>query len=544
MKSTTFTVEHKRGIGVRDAADVFVLRSRARSRYYLPVRWTWLALLVACGGSHSSTPDVRSDVPGDEGGPDTGCPAPKMTCSSACIDTNTDPMHCGDCTTMCDPGQSCAGGSCFMPHATTSVLHYGGPDFGNFVEAIAVDAAGNFYIAGAFVGTIDVGAGQMVASGPQDWLVASLTPAGTLRWAKQFGGAQLDQAAGITVDTHGHVFVIGNFEASVDFGGGMLTSAGYDDIAIVTLAQDTGAYVDARRLGTTSGEDGLGIVVDASGNQTICGFFGAGTLDLGGGASLIGAAGDNAFVASFDSTGAHRWSRMLGAGTTGNLSSCQSIALDASGGVVTTGSFDGSVDFGAGTVTGNADIFVAAYTATGTPRWSHHYGGSNYDQGYSIAIAGNGDVMVGGHTYGQVDFGTGTVGTSGTSDGFLLQLDSGGTTRFARVLGGSGQVRAVRADPSGLLVATGALVGATDLGTGTLAPIGPADIFVAAFGLDGNATYARRLGGTDYSEGDSLAISSGGALAVGGEFRGTADLGTGSIAGGARDNGFVMLLAP
>src|SRR5258706_6343600 len=235
------------------------------------MRWSWLVLLVACGGSHSAAPDVRNDVPGDEGGPDSGCAAPKMTCGAACVDPNTDPMHCGDCTTMCDPGLSCAGGSCYMPHATTSVIHYGGPDFGNFVEAIAVDAAGNFYVAGAFVGTIDVGAGPMVASGPQDWLVASLTPAGTLRWAKQFGGAQLDQAAGITVDTQGHVFVIGNFESSVDFGGGTLASAGYDDIAIGTLAQDTGAYAAARRLGTSRGEEGRGTGVPTSGNPPISG---------------------------------------------------------------------------------------------------------------------------------------------------------------------------------------------------------------------------------------------------------------------------------
>jgi hypothetical protein len=195
-------------------------------------------------------------------------------------------------------------------------------------------------------------------------------------------------------------------------------------------------------------------------------------------------------------------------------------------------------------VTGNDDVFVAAYTATGAPRWSHHDGESSYDEGYSIAIAGDGDVMVGGQISGSVDFGTGAVGTSGASNGFLLQLDGGGTPRFARILGGGGHVRDVRADPSGLLVATGSLVGATDLGTGTLAPIGPGDVFVAGFGVDGKAHYARRLGGTDDAEGYALAVSSGGALAVGGYFRGTADLGTGSIAGGARDNGFLMLLAP
>jgi hypothetical protein len=48
----------------------------------------------------------------------TGCTDPTPdACPSgngrvACVNFNTDPIHCGDCGTVCDPGQTCVGGNC------------------------------------------------------------------------------------------------------------------------------------------------------------------------------------------------------------------------------------------------------------------------------------------------------------------------------------------------------------------------------------------------------------------------------------------------
>jgi hypothetical protein len=30
----------------------------------------------------------------------------------ACVNFNTDPINCGDCNNVCDPGQTCVGGNC------------------------------------------------------------------------------------------------------------------------------------------------------------------------------------------------------------------------------------------------------------------------------------------------------------------------------------------------------------------------------------------------------------------------------------------------
>ncbi len=40
------------------------------------------------------------------------CPAPRTPCAGDCVDTSTDPAHCGACGAACAPGQWCADGAC------------------------------------------------------------------------------------------------------------------------------------------------------------------------------------------------------------------------------------------------------------------------------------------------------------------------------------------------------------------------------------------------------------------------------------------------
>lgn len=36
-------------------------------------------------------------------------------CGAACVNTRTNPGHCGDCDQACDTGELCLGGACFVP---------------------------------------------------------------------------------------------------------------------------------------------------------------------------------------------------------------------------------------------------------------------------------------------------------------------------------------------------------------------------------------------------------------------------------------------
>jgi hypothetical protein len=69
-------------------------------------RWSWVAaLVVACAGAGCTSSGVS-------------CPTGQVACSGACIDTATDPLHCGSCNTTCYAGSSCVAGRCECPAST------------------------------------------------------------------------------------------------------------------------------------------------------------------------------------------------------------------------------------------------------------------------------------------------------------------------------------------------------------------------------------------------------------------------------------------
>lgn len=524
------------------------------------MRFVLLACLLwcACGDDGGGNPAV--DAPGgsadaaiDGSAPDAplacGSAGPaEMMCGTACVDTSSDPMHCGSCAMTCSGG--CAASQCVPSLSTTWEHHFGGADFGYQVEAVAVDGGGNTYITGMFQGTIDLGGGPLTSAGGIDTFVASFAPSGNHRWSKRFGSTMGDQGAAMTV-VAGKVYVTGEMTGTVDFGGGGKTSLGSTDVFVLALDAQTGAYRSAFTFGSTGSDAGIGIVVDGSGNITVGGFFGPGTFEMGGGNTLTGTSGDNAWIASFTAAGAHRWSKRLsGNNGSSSFSSTQSLAIDGAGNVLAGGEFEDMADFGGGAVTsaGNFDAFVASYTSAGAYRWSKTFGASQSDTVDGVAVDGSGNVVAGGGFHGTVMFGTTSLTSSGVIDGWFAVLDgTTGAPRWAKKLGASqsGVVRDVAADAQGNVIVSGDLEGTANLGTGALAPLGVYDIFLAGFDQTaGTALFAKRYGGTDYESGNTVAITPGGAMALGGYFRGTVDLGTGaSIAGGARDNGYVMMIA-
>jgi len=81
-----------------------------------------LVLAMACvgddpGATPGDTPDGSSQNDGDPSGNDGGeggatCAAPKTTCGTACVDTQSDAAHCGACDKPCAGGAKCFEGVC------------------------------------------------------------------------------------------------------------------------------------------------------------------------------------------------------------------------------------------------------------------------------------------------------------------------------------------------------------------------------------------------------------------------------------------------
>ena len=320
---------------------------------------------------------------------------------------------------------SAGGSDIFVLRLTSSGAYYSSQRFGStgmdVGYSVAIDGEYGFVVAGSFNNTVDFGGGPLTSAGGNDIFLAYYTSGMSLRWAKQLGGTGNDVARRMVIDGPAHVLFTGEFAATVDFGGGPLTSAGGQDGFVAEYDYD-GNHVWSRRFGDTGTDRGYGVTVDQFANVLVCGNF-QGTADFGGG-NLTSAGIYDAFLVKYDTMGAHQWSHRFGS-TTNDIA--YALATDASDNVILTGYFSGSVDFGAGVMVnaGGVDLFVAKYNAAGVCQWSQRHGGTYDERGRSLATDVAGNVFAMGDFNGTVDFGTGDLANAGSSttwDVFLMKL--------------------------------------------------------------------------------------------------------------------------
>ena len=242
---------------------------------------------------------------------------------------------------------------------------------------IAIDAAGNSYVSGAFRGTVDfdpgVGTATLVSAGNEDLFLASYDDSGGYRYAIGVGSAFTDLGRGVAVDANGNAFVTGSFFAdTVDFDPGpgtlLVTSAGNRG-SLPSQATTARARCASHSASARPNDDiGTEPAIDGSGDVLITGSF-VNTIDFdpGPGEVLLGTNGTKALVARYSNTGSYEDAYFFG--PVGNGSSVgQDIALDPSGRPSVIGDFSGTVDFdpGADVVTllanGSTDAFFSSYT--------------------------------------------------------------------------------------------------------------------------------------------------------------------------------------
>lgn len=344
---------------------------------------------------------------------------------------------------------------------------------------VAVDSADNVLIAGALFGTMDFGGGPLTGEGNADLFVAKLDASGTYLWARRFGDGSFQVANGIALDDTGNVYIAGSFLSTVDFGGGVLASAGDSDAFIVKLNAG-GAYVWAKRFGDTSAQRGGEVAVDDEGNLLMTGRF-SGLVDFGGGP--LTSTGENIYVAKLDTDGSHIWSKRFGEASTSQAR--VNVTIDDTGQAVLSGHFDGAIDFGDGTLTsaGGTDLFITKLDALGDPTFSMRSGDANDQTSYSVAVDGAGNALVAGYLKGILDLGGGPIASAGGKDTLLAKLDTTGSHLCSKRFGDAdSQVgTSVAVDKAGNAVLAGTFFGSIDFGDGPLVSAGAQDIFIARF---------------------------------------------------------------
>jgi len=328
-----------------------------------------------------------------------------------------------------------------------------GDDYG---EGIAVDAAGNAYLAGMTDSTDFPTKNPIQAAnaGLADLFLAKLNATGTtLGYSTYLGGSDSDGDPMIALDPRGNLyFEAWTFSTDIPTANALQpASAGPPDTWAGKLNAAGSALGYSTYLG---GGDydvcGSDIVVDAAGDNYLNGFTCSTDFPTLNAFQAASAGNCDAFLTKLNPAGKLAYSTYLGGS---DFDFIAGTAIDSEGNAYVAGptfssDFPTKNPFQA-VYAGNGDTFVAKVNRYGTALvYSTYLGGTDFESAHGIVVDAARNSYVVGVTY-SADFPTARplqAANAGDADVYLTKLNSAGSALiFSTYLGGSGWE-----EPSGL----------------------------------------------------------------------------------------------
>lgn len=336
---------------------------------------------------------------------------------------------------------------------------YLGGSAGDNAQDIAVDSNGNVYVVGGTGSTNFPTATpfQPAKQADSDAFIAKLNPSGTaLIYSTYLGGNQWDEAMSVTIDASGNAYITGrtsssNFPTANAY---QNTNDGEEDVFITKLNPSGSALIYSTYLGGTGSEHSSGIAITVSGSTYIAGITNSTNFPtLNPHQNTYGGGQRDAFVTRLNPAGsALIFSTYLG-GTF--VDTGMDIALDSTGNAYVTGgtisdNFPTLNPYQAahggfcpsGSFTNECeDAYLSKFSPNGTLLYSTYLGGSDFDQGNSVALDAAGNIYLVGDT-NSINFPTLNAyqETRPSSNGaaFVTKLNwNGASLLFSTYLGGT-----------------------------------------------------------------------------------------------------------
>ncbi len=175
---------------------------------------------------------------------------------------------------------------------------------------ITSDAQNNIYVAGDFTDSLLVGSNYLPGYGLADSFIAKYSSDGELVWAKSYGSNDEDVALGVGVDALGNCYLGGYFIGTFTCQGQSLSSYGMWDVYVIKL-DSQGNLVWMRTFGGPLNDIGYGLCVNPEGQVFVAGWF-ADTIKFSSSESLSSYGGSDVFCCSYSSDGDFLWARGAG----------------------------------------------------------------------------------------------------------------------------------------------------------------------------------------------------------------------------------------
>ena len=406
----------------------------------------------------------------------------------------------------------------------------------DYARAVAVDSAGNSYVAG-YLTSSDFPIKSAYDSaysggGPSghDVFVTKISAGGDSILFSTYlgGGTGDDRAYGIAVDSNGDVY-LGGVTGSADFptvDPVQDANAGGKDAFICKLVSTGDSLIYSSYLGGSNDDVGSGLAVGSGGRACIAGNTSSSDFNLSASPydNSLGGSQD-AFVAKLSPAGSSlEFSTYLGGSandagvgiavdTNGNA---YVIGYTSSGDFPVVNAYDESYNGGPT----HGDVFITCLSATG--EWlvySTFLGGDNDDIGLAIAIDSAEDAYLAGYTYSDATsfplVGAYDSTFGGDFDAFVTKLyRTGDSLIYSTFLGGQEAdfASAIAVDPFGEACVVGStpsndfpVVNAFD---GSFN--GSWDVFVTYVAVSGDSlVYSTYLGASDYEFAYGVALDTG-----------------------------------
>ena len=333
-------------------------------------------------------------------------------------------------------------------------------------NGITTDAAGNAYVTGVTFSTANIATtgsfqttygGSNLTAQAGDAYLAKYNCSGTIDWITYFGGTAGEKGWNVVTDRFGSVYLSGFVNSNGNQpatsiatpGSHQPTFGGGDADLFLAKFNSSGQRIWSTYYGG-SGNEGIagpylpsGLTCDTAGNVLLSGTTNSpNSIATPTSFQPALAGGFDAFIVKFDSSGQRIWASYFGGSSDekGNA-----VVADIAGNIYLAGTTNSSgginnLGFQSAYGGGTADGFVAKFDNNGLQQWSSYYGGSNTDEGHSLACDSSGNVFFAGRT--KSTGGIATVGAfqeqfaGGLWDAFLVKFNSAGQRQFGTYYGG------------------------------------------------------------------------------------------------------------
>jgi hypothetical protein len=271
---------------------------------------------------------------------------------------------------------------------------YGG-DGGEDVDAVHQTSDGGYILAGY---TSSLGAA------PADCYLLKLDAAGTLEWARNYGGTEYEEARAVQQTSDGGYILVGY---TTSFGVGTPSQKN----VYIVKTNSVGDTAWTRTYGGINAETAFGVEQTADEGYMVAGLTGS-----------YGAGSTDAWLLRLDASGDTLWTHTYG-GPGGD--GAYWLARTNDGGYAMAG-------YTASYTPGINDQYLLKVDAAGTLLWARHYGGADHDQANCVQQTTDGGYVLSGITK---SFGP---GVPAQNNYYVVKTNSVGDTLWTRVLGGAG----------------------------------------------------------------------------------------------------------